>query len=124
MLNGALIPQTPSSGVLTITGATSSNVGNYVCRATNEWGTAISNTIDLQLAYITEFTDRSTTAISPTGGNGGVMVCRGKPQSAPTALYRWSNFRQTTDSATSGVEINTDARLQIDQATGTRTIRY
>jgi len=116
MWNGSPKVQNQSSGLLTIRPATAADVGEYECQAFNVWGTAISNTVEMALAFINEFTDRVVRPHSSAIGASATLVCRSPPSSAPQAIYSWAHFASTQDQ--SGTPVTTDNRRQIDQETG------
>jgi hypothetical protein len=117
--NGVPKVQNQSSGLLTIRAATSADVGEYECQAFNQWGTAISSTVEMAVAFINDFTDRSVQPLNSGIGAGATLTCRSRPASAPTSTYSWAHFASSQD--TSGTPLITDNRRQIDQATGYNT---
>lgn len=116
MCNGSPKVQNQSSGLLTIRAATATDVGEYECQAFNQWGTSISNTVEMTLAYINDFPDRGISSFNTAIGAGASLSCRSPPSSAPTSTYSWAHFASSVD--TSGNPVITDNRRQIDQATG------
>jgi len=115
--NGVSVNQT--SGEYSVSTATDVNAGSYVCRASNDYGIAMSETIDMVKAYIGDFSDVDSQTKSVTAGAKSSFLCRGQPSSAPTASYRWTQYEKAVSEANTGTDVTTDARRQIDQATGT-----
>ena len=113
-LNG-VIQENETKDVLEVR-ATASNAGFYECLASNEWGTAISQSVSMTVAYIDEFMDRTTKALTTAPNGAAEFECRGKPDSKPPASYSWRRF--TSASADPVSDVLTSSRVQIDQSTG------
>jgi len=106
-------------GELSIPSATVAQAGRYECHAWNQYGTAMSYTVVMQLAFIGDFSDRNVQSQNAPPGSSTPMTCRGAPTSAPQATYGWATFARSGSPSTSGIVVPQDNRRQVDQSTGT-----
>ncbi|XP_038066439.1 contactin-6-like [Patiria miniata] len=80
---------TVTAGELTVPRATQTDVGNYTCLASNEFGTAVSNPAQVQFSYLRIFQD---VAQSHTVNEGSSLVlpCEA-PSGHPTPIISWTD---------------------------------
>jgi len=100
----------PSVGSIQIAHVSEEDVGYYQCIVASEYGTAMSNVIQLVVGVVDDFTDgENVVQYTATEYDHFKLPCNA-PRSIPAADYFWS-----LNSSTKDVLIQLDARLQIDQ---------
>ncbi|XP_043273621.1 neuroglian isoform X2 [Venturia canescens] len=82
------ISQQPGRGTLVITRARDEDLGQYQCFATNEWGTATSNSVFLRKAELNSFKDEDPKTLNADEGEPFKMTCQ-PPDGWPKPNVYW-----------------------------------
>ena len=105
----------PVEGTIEIKPLTSFDEGYYQCRATNQYGTALSNVTYLQRAVLSPYAPGIPTFESPLLQEGQPYKLQCNPTKCiPKPIYSWATSSSTVD--TSQETIVTDKRIQIDDS--------
>lgn len=67
----------------------SRDIGNYICVATNEFGTVISQTASVQFGYLDMFSTDEREAVFVKEGQGAVLLCAPPPHFPEDLSFRW-----------------------------------
>jgi neuronal cell adhesion protein len=82
------ISQQPGRGTLVVTSPRTEDIGQYQCFATNEWGTATSNSVFVRKAELNAFKDEDPPTILAEEGNPFKLGCN-PPDGWPKPQVYW-----------------------------------
>ncbi|XP_034938315.1 neuroglian isoform X2 [Chelonus insularis] len=82
------IAQQPGRGTLLITKPRDEDLGQYQCFATNEWGTATSNSVFVRKAELNAFKDEDPTPVTAEEGKPFKLTCQ-PPDGWPKPNVYW-----------------------------------
>lgn len=102
------ISQQPGRGTLVISSPRDEDLGQYQCFATNEWGTATSNSVFVRKAELNSFKDQSAIPVQAQEGEPFQLTCN-PPDGWPKPNVYW--LIQTNDG---GIESINNSRMTVD----------
>lgn len=102
------ISQQPGRGSLVISSPRDEDLGQYQCFATNEWGTATSNSVFVRKAELNSFKDAPATTVSAQEGDPFKLTCQ-PPDGWPKPNVYW--LIQNSDG---GIKSINNSRMTLD----------
>lgn len=100
--------QQPGRGTLVITTPRDEDLGQYQCFATNEWGTATSNSVFVRKAELNSFKDEPPVDMTANEGEPFKLTCQ-PPDGWPKPLVNW--LIQSSDG---GIKSINNSRMTLD----------
>ncbi|CAB0005124.1 unnamed protein product [Nesidiocoris tenuis] len=102
------ISQQPGRGTLVISSPRDEDLGQYQCFASNEWGTATSNSVFVRKAELNAFKDQSPLSVQAQEGEPFKLTCN-PPDGWPKPNVYW--LIQRSDG---GIESINNSRMTVD----------
>ncbi|XP_067665453.1 neural cell adhesion molecule L1-like [Haliotis asinina] len=109
----------PITGSLLVKSATIREEGRYRCLATNTWGTAVSQEVEMLLVRGNRFDDIGFRPMTKVAGESASMRCENPPDSVPLGSFAW----YLVDSKDKQRSFNPAKRYGVDE-TGTLHFAY
>ena len=111
----SISPANDGTGSFTIDAATSLDAGTYQCRAQTQYGTAVSNTLQLQRAVLHADVRSPVVDLSTASPGQSFRIPVAPFKCYPPATFMWVNERiaDKSDQTTGRHAVRTDRRVQI-----------